>query len=74
MSKLTQVQRDFLHHLHDTVILLGGGTKVANMIDRTEALSESDVEELRDINYRLITSTKDRLVGVHSTSVVTTDE
>lgn len=61
---------DFFHHLRDTIILLGGGTKIANMLKHPDAISESDVDALRRINCRLIDSTKEKLVNINKIKVV----
>ena len=62
---------EFLHHLRDTIILLGGGTKIANMVERAESASAADVDELRRLNCRLIDLTKERLFSINKLSVAT---
>jgi hypothetical protein len=60
----------FLHHLRDTIVLLGGGTQLANMVERADVVTESDVDEVRRINCRLIDATKERLVNLNKLSIV----
>lgn len=62
---------EFLHHLRDTIILLGGGTRLANMVERAESATPQDVDELRKTNLRLIDATKDKLVQLNSLAVTT---
>lgn len=59
----------FFHHLHDTIILLGGGTQIAKMVERYDTAGLKDVEELQRINMRLIDGIKDRLFEIHKTTV-----
>lgn len=59
----------FLHHLRDTIIILGGGTKIANMVENAGTASEADVDELRRVNIRLIDSTKERLVNINTMTI-----
>lgn len=61
--------QEFLHHLRNTVILLGGGTQLADMVERAEAATGADVDELRRLNLRLIDATKDRLAGIGAITV-----
>ena len=62
---------DFRHHLHDTIILLGGEKKIADMLVRSQDshIKNSDVAEVRRYNGVLIDETKDRLNNVHKTRV-----
>ncbi len=62
---------DFHHHLHDTIILLGGRKEIAEMVERSQDshIKNSDVAELRRYNGRLIDDTKDRLTTIHKTKV-----
>lgn len=62
---------EFLHHLRDTIILLGGGTRLADMAKGAESSTARDVAELRQTNIRLIEATKDKLVNLNALSVKT---
>ena len=62
---------EFLHHLRTTIIMLGGGTKLANMVERAESASATDVDELRQLNINLIDSAKDRLANINTITVAT---
>jgi hypothetical protein len=64
---------EFLHHLRDTIILLGGGTKIANMVEHAETASAADVDELRRLNLRLIDATKERLASINRLTIVADD-
>lgn len=59
----------FLHHLRDTIIILGGGTKLADMAECAESATEADIDELRRVNIRLIDSTKERLVNINTMTI-----
>jgi len=62
---------DFLHHLHDTIILLGGGTSLALKILRLKdrAVQEEDVDDVRNYNIRLIEEHKNRLICLNKTTL-----
>jgi hypothetical protein len=62
---------DFRHHLHDTIILLGGKREIADLVERSQdyQLQVSDVDELRKYNGALIDQTKDRLAKIHKTKL-----
>lgn len=61
---------DFLHHLHDTIILLGGGMDIAQMVDRCPGdITDADTDRLRLYNIKLGTLTKDKLVNVHKLTI-----
>jgi hypothetical protein len=64
---------EFLHHLRDTIILLGGGTHLANLVEQAGSAKEGDVDELRRINIRLIDATKERLVNLNSLRIAVED-
>ena len=68
------MDRQFFHHLHDTIILLGGGTRIAKMLERWETLTEADTDELRAFNCKLVTLTKDKLAHTHKMTVWIIDE
>ncbi|HVC93458.1 MAG TPA: hypothetical protein VND64_07190 [Pirellulales bacterium] len=65
---------EFFHHLHDTIVLLGGGTRIAKMVERYDRLTESDADELRDYNANLIALTKDKLANIHKLKIRASDE
>ena len=66
MAKNINVNADFLHHLYDTIILLGGTTEIATMVKNPKMISDSDVESLRRYNGGLIDSTKDKLARINT--------
>jgi hypothetical protein len=59
----------FFHHLHDTIILLGGGMQLANKVKHPDVLTDADVDELRRLNIRLLDRTKQRLVDINKTTI-----
>ena len=59
------MKESFYHHLRDIIILLGGGTRIANMAANPNGLSDADVDELRRLNCRLIDAAKERLVSIN---------
>ena len=71
MSELTH---EFLHHLRDTIILLGGGTRIADLAQKAEAATQREVDELRQINIRLIDTTKYRLTVLNSVTITGGDQ
>lgn len=60
---------EFLHHLHDALILLGGRRDIAEMLLRPELIDESAVDALRQYGIDLQDSLKDRLVNVNKIEV-----
>lgn len=67
----TVTMKEFFYHLHDTIILLGGGTNIAKMVENSESLTQSDVESLKAYNCRLITLAKDRVANIHRMQIRT---
>lgn len=65
---------EFFHHLHDTIILLGGGTRIASMVERFDTLTEADTNELRGFNAKLVTMAKDKLSSIHRTKILVGDD
>jgi hypothetical protein len=62
---------DFLHHLHDTIILLGGRKEIARLLMKSQdyQITRSDIDELRKYNGALIDQIKDRLANIHKIKV-----
>jgi hypothetical protein len=62
---------DFRHHLHDTIILLGGKRQIARLLIRSQDhhVSRSDVEGLRKYNATLVNQAKDRLANINKIKI-----
>lgn len=57
---------EFLHHLHDTVILLGGDEKLAKLVESAQdGVTDSKVNALRNFNIALFTKAKSVLTQLH---------
>ncbi len=56
---------EFLHHLHDTLILLGADAEFAELIEFPDSISSDKVDDLRRYNCKLINDTKRRLVNIN---------
>lgn len=67
---MADTQIEFLRHLHDTIILLGGDVGIANMLDCVDLLDDASIESLRVYNIRLNESLKTRLCEIHTTTVL----
>ena len=65
-----QSMLDFFYHLHDTLVLLGAHGNVAKLVEKPEAISASDVADLRQYNLKLIDATKMKLVNINKREVV----
>jgi len=63
------VLRDFLHHLHDTIILLGVEDDFANLLKDPNKIIDSDVDKLRALNGNLIDATKTKLVNINKITI-----
>ena len=61
----------FAHHLHDTIILLGGRVQIANLLLNPQAITEADVTRLRHYNADLLTRLKDRLADINKMTIRT---
>lgn len=61
----------FFHHLYDTLILLGATPEIATMVRNPDVITESDVDELRIFNGKLIDSTKDKLSNINKLTIAT---
>jgi hypothetical protein len=64
---------EFMHHLYDTLILLGGRPDIAEMLRHPDQIDESALNALRQYNIDLTTAVKDRLANVNTTEVQTTN-
>ena len=60
---------NFLHHLHDTLVLLGAETRFAELVNNPETIDESDVSDLRCYNGKLVDETKHKLVNINKITV-----
>jgi hypothetical protein len=62
---------EFRHHLRDTLLLLGGSRKVADLLRKSNdlALGQADVRMLRAYNLELITATKERLANLNKLGI-----
>lgn len=68
------MKETFFHHLRDTIILLGGGTHIANMASKPDEISATDVARLKDYNILLETQVKDRLANTNSMTIQIIDD
>jgi hypothetical protein len=59
------MQSEFLYHLRDTLILLGGEKYFADLLVNPEEIGEADIDGLRKYNGKLIDAAKDRLVNIN---------
>jgi hypothetical protein len=59
----------FAHHLHDTIILLGGRRDIADMLLCIDLLDGSAIDGLRQYNISLHESLKDRMVALNTSTV-----
>jgi hypothetical protein len=60
---------EFLHHLHDTVVLLGGDRRLAELLNHPELITARDVTDLRNYNGQLLDATKTRLLSINTRTV-----
>lgn len=66
---MNQTVLQFMHHLHDTVILLGGDKRIAELLNHPELITEKDVDDLRKYTCGLIDATKTKLVSLNTITV-----
>lgn len=64
-----QTARKFLHHLHDTLVLLGAPAKLAELVEGPESIRPSHVDALRRYNIRLLEAAKDKLTNVNKIAI-----
>ena len=62
---------EFCHHLHDTIILLGGSRRIADLLTKSKdaSITDDDIDILRTYNLLLSDQIKERLAGVHTLKV-----
>jgi hypothetical protein len=62
---------DFRHHLHDTIILLGGKRRIARLLIKSQdfRITPSDLDHLRKYNGSLIDNLKGRLANINKTRI-----
>ena len=61
---------DFIYHLRDTIVLLGGPANICDLLNAPEAIKADDVDALRRFNCGLIDATKQKLAGINKITVV----
>ncbi|MCK9543754.1 MAG: hypothetical protein M0R03_17175 [Novosphingobium sp.] len=66
------LKQEFLYHLKDTIILLGGrgATTITESLEKLDQLAESDIIKLRNINIKLIDSTKNKLSNINTSKII----
>ena len=64
------IVRDFFHHLHDTLILLGANAQLTELVENPEAIRVAHVDDLRNFNGKLIDTMKDKMVNINKLAVV----
>ncbi len=70
---MTKQKEKFLHHLRDTIILLGVEVELANLIVAPNDIAESDIDRLRQFNIMLIEATKNKLANINKMKIVLGD-
>jgi len=66
-------QGKFLHHLRDTIILLGGEAELADLLVASNDISELEIDKLRQFNITLIEATKNKLANINKMKIVVGD-
>lgn len=61
--------REFLHHLHDTLILLGAEKVFADLVESPETINDCDVKNLRRYNCDLINKVKEKLENINKITI-----
>ena len=66
------LKREFIHHISDTLALLGGGEDLVDKVRQVEEkpLTAEIIEEIRKYNFDRITEVKTRLVLLNTTTVM----
>lgn len=67
---------DFRHHLYDTILLLGGKKRIADLVKKSldYGITDSDLQVLRNYNTELITLAKERLAHLNTLKLITRPE
>jgi hypothetical protein len=65
------LKREFIHHLSDTLALLGAGEDLVNKVRQVEErpLTPDIIEEIRSFNCKWVDDVKTRLVLLNTTPV-----
>lgn len=71
MSETTSPDFDFRHHLRDTLLLLGAGPLIAELMVKSQDgnITAEDVKMLQNYNLDLIDRTKHRLASLNKMRV-----
>jgi hypothetical protein len=70
---MTKQKEKFLHHLRDTIILLGVEVELANLMVAPNDIAELDIDRLRQFNIMLIEATKNKLANINKMKIVLGD-
>lgn len=71
MPKMTnKYAKEYLHHLHDTLILLGAPPHLAAIASNPDIATDDDINTLRKYNMTLIDQHKTRLTGTNKMTVI----
>lgn len=63
------------HHLHDTILLLGGTPELAKLIESCkDGVTDAKVEEVRRVSCSLIGPFKLRMAALHRIQIQVTGE
>jgi len=66
-----KLMTEVLHCLHDTIVLLGGDRRIAELLNHPELITSQDVADLRRYTSQLLEATKAKLVCVNAKSITT---
>lgn len=71
MASQEYLKREFVHHLSDTLALLGAGEDMVNKIRQVEEkpLTTEIIDEIRNFNNTNVEGIKTRLVLCNKTSI-----
>jgi hypothetical protein len=60
---------EFMHYLHDVVILLGGDRRIAELLNCPDLITQKDVDDIRNYACQLVDATKTKLVSINTITV-----
>lgn len=65
------IQKQFMHYMHDVVVLLGGDARMAELLNHPELITQKDVDDLRNYAAKLVDATKTKLCSINTITVKT---
>ncbi len=71
---MNNLNKQYLHHLKDTLILLGCKIKFVSLLEQPKDINKSDIDDLRKFNCKLLDETKEKLSNINTIKIKVSGE